>query len=77
MIKIGDTISHGGEEFTIVDIRHNQNTQGKVLYITAYDPDMAQESQQQQIKVDSMQKEMVDKIRNLMKEGGLGFGFGG
>lgn len=74
--KIGDTVEHGGEKFTVVDIKHHQTIDGKVLYLTAYDPDLANKMQQDQIKAKQTGENFLDMLRKL-SEGGKGFDLGG
>lgn len=76
MIKIGDTIVHSQQEFTIFDIKLQETPQGKSLMIIAYDPDMAQQMQQQQMKAEQMHSDMIDTLSNLFKKGGGSFGIG-
>ena len=79
-IKIGEMLEHGGERFVVVDIRHEENMEGRVLYLRAYDPDMANKEQQRAIKVDQTSTQMIDMIKKITEGGGFDIGgmkFGG
>ena len=80
-IKIGCTIEHGGEEFLVVDIKHNETVEGMVLVVTALDKDMASREQQKAIKVEQTQLQVIDLLKKMTGEGGplggIGFGIGG
>lgn len=73
-IKIGDRLGHGGEEFVIVDIRHDEHIEGKSLMIRALDPAMANEEQEKQIKMEQTGKNMIDLLRKLTEGGGFNIG---
>lgn len=76
-MRIGEAIEHGGERFVIVDIKHHETMDGKILYMTAYDPNMADKEQQKQIKMEQTSNQMIDMLKKITGEGGPlgGFGF--
>jgi hypothetical protein len=74
-IKIGEKISFGGEEFIVVKVNRDDTMNGKIVYITGFDPALADNEQQKSIKTEQVQDSMVDVIQKLLKKGGEG-GFG-
>lgn len=79
IIKIGESIEHGGQKFVVVDIKHNATMDGTVLYLTAFDPAMADKEQQKGIKIEQTQTSVIDLIKKIAEQGGgnLGFNIGG
>lgn len=78
IIKIGGMIAHGGQEFIVVDIKHQATVDGVVLQVVGYDPDMASKQQHKAIKVEQTQEQIIDMIKKLTGEGGVGgIHFGG
>lgn len=71
-MKIGAEIEHGNERFIIVDIKHNETMEGMVLYLTAFDTNMANKEQHKQIKMEQTQEGIVDILNKLLKRGGEG-----
>lgn len=63
-LRVGDTIIHCNETFTIVNIQRNETSEGKHIVISAVDPEMADKGQQRQIIHD----QVGDKIMELMKK---------
>jgi hypothetical protein len=74
-IRIGELIAHGGEQFVIVNIKHEQTVNGMILVVTAFDSDMASREQQKAIKVEQTQESVVDLIKKIAEQGGGGLGF--
>jgi len=72
-VKIGQQIEHGGENFIVVDIVHQQKTSGKVLVVVAYDPDTADEADAMRIKAEEANRNAIDIIRNTMRDNRGGF----
>jgi len=81
IVKIGETIEHGGEKFVVVDIKHNETMDGMVLYLTAFDPHMADKEQHKAIKIEQTQAQIVDMLKKMTGEGGplggIGLSIGG
>lgn len=76
IIKIGERVEHGGEQFVIVNIKHEQALGGKGLLIQCVDPETADHEQQRQMKVEQVNHGLIDLIKKAMEEGGKGgFGF--
>jgi hypothetical protein len=77
-IRIGEPLTHGGEKFVVVNIKHEQTMDGMILIITAFDPDMANKEQQKAIKVEQTQGQVIDMLKKITGEGGpFGINLGG
>lgn len=81
-IIIGTEIEFGGEKFQVVNIRREDTTEGKVLYLAAYDPSMADKEQQTRIKMSQTGDGLIDMIKGMIEKGkkgdfGGGMGIGG
>lgn len=70
IIKIGGTIEHGGQQFVVMDIKHQETMDGAVLYLIAYDPNMADKEQRKAIKMNQTSEQMIDMLKKLTGEGG-------
>ena len=69
-IKIGESVSHGGERFVVVNIKHEETPSGMILILTAFDPEMANQEQQKAIKVEQTQGQVIDMLKKITGEGG-------
>jgi hypothetical protein len=78
-IRVGDNIIHCNREFTIVNINCEEQVDGMVLTLRAFDPDMALREQQKAITVDQTKNQVMEMIRKITEggPGGIGFGIGG
>lgn len=72
--RVGDTVIHCNDEFTIIDIRREESPEGMKLVIYCADPEQANKMQ-----VDNIgHNQMYDQVMELMKKitdkglGGLG-----
>jgi hypothetical protein len=78
IIKIGEEIEHGGQKFVVIDIKHQATADGAVLQVLGYDPEMASRQQHKAIKVEQTQEQIIDMLKRLTGEGGIGgVNFGG
>jgi len=75
IIKIGETVEHGGQKFVVVDIKHNATMDGSILYLTAFDKDMADKEQQKAIKMEQTSNSVIDLVKKIAEQGGGGLGF--
>jgi len=80
-VRVGDSIVHCNRIFTIVNIGCEEQVEGMVLSIRAFDPDMATREQEKAIKVEQTHNQVVDMLRKITGEGGplgsVGFNIGG
>lgn len=80
-IRVGDSIIHCNRIFTIVNIGCEEQVEGMVLSLRAFDPDMATREQEKAIKVEQTQNQVVDMLKKITGEGGAlgnaGFNIGG
>jgi hypothetical protein len=77
-ISIGEIVEFGGEKFQVVNVRREDTLEGKALYITACDPDMANHQQQEQIKTRQTVEGAGDLLKTIIekaRKGELGGGF--
>lgn len=78
-LRIGDTLIHANDEFTIIDIRREENAEGMRLSIYAADPDQASKLQELTIKHDQLSEQgtdllsqLAEKLRKGIKGGSMG-----
>lgn len=71
-IIIGTEIEFGGEKFQVVNIRREDTTEGKVVYLAAYDPTMADREQQTRMKMSQTGEGLVDILKNMIEKGKRG-----
>lgn len=78
-VRVGDTIIHCNREFTIVNINCEEQVEGMVLALRAFDPEMALREQQKAITVDQTKNQVMEMIKKITESGpgGIGFGIGG
>lgn len=78
-VRVGDSIIHCNRQFTIVHIQCEEQVEGMVLSIRAYDPDMANKIHQKTITAEQTGNQIMDMIRKMTEggPGGLSFGIGG
>jgi hypothetical protein len=75
-IKIGDKVTHGGETFVIINIKHEEAVEGMGLLIQCVDPEMADHEQQKKMKADQVSQGIMDLIKKTLEKGdGGNFGF--
>ena len=67
IIKIGDKIIHGGKEFVIMNIKHEQTMEGNGLAIQCVDPETADHMQQNKMKADQVGDSLLDMMRTALK----------
>jgi hypothetical protein len=72
IIRIGEEVEHGGQRFVVVDIKHQATMDGVVLQVVGYDPEMANKQQHKAIKVEQTQEQIIDMLKRLTGEGGIG-----
>lgn len=75
IIKIGDKVIHGGQDFTIINIKHEAAMEGNGLAIQCVDPETADHMQQNKMKTDKVGEDMLEMLRKVLEKGGKG-GFG-
>ena len=80
IIRIGDKIIHGGKEFVIMNIKHEQTMEGNGLIIQCVDPETADHMQQNKMKANQVGDSLLDMVRTALKklekgEGGGRFEF--
>jgi hypothetical protein len=73
-LRVGDTIIHANDEFTIIDIRREEKSGGLSLYIAAVDADKANEMQQEEIKHQQIGNSFTELIRKFTEKGLGGMG---
>ena len=78
-VRVGDTIVHCNRQFTIVSIQCEEQVEGMVLAIRAYDPDMASKIQHKTIVAEQTGNQVMDMIRKIAEggPGNMGFNIGG
>ena len=74
-IKIGDKVNHGGQDFTVINIKHEAAMEGYGLLIQCVDPESADHMQQNKMKVDQVGENILNMVRKALEGGGTG-GFG-
>ena len=72
IIKIGDKVTHGGQDFTVINIKHEAAMEGHGLLIQCVDPDTADHMQQNKMKVDQVGENILDMVRKVLDKGGKG-----
>jgi Na+-translocating ferredoxin:NAD+ oxidoreductase RnfC subunit len=73
-VRVGDSIIHCNGEFTIVDIKREETSEGMKIWIVAIDPDMADREQQKQIAQDQIGERITELIKKLAEKGIGGLG---
>lgn len=80
-VRVGDNIIHCNRTFTIMNISCEEQAEGMVLSLRAFDPDMANREQQKAISMEQTQHQIVEMLKKVTGEGGplggIGFGIGG
>jgi hypothetical protein len=78
-VRVGDTIIHCNRSFTIVNIQCEEQVEGMVLAVRAYDPDMASKIHQKTIVAEQTGNQVMDMIRKITEggPGNMGFNIGG
>lgn len=79
-VRVGDSIIHCNAEFTIIDIRRDENMEGIRLFIHAIDPDAADKEQQKAISMDQTGQQIMELVKKITEKGlgGIGgMGMGG
>lgn len=75
-IKVGDKVVHGGQEFVVINIKHEQAMEGNGLLIQCVDPETADHMQQNKMKADQVSQGVIDTLKKLLEKGGGQFGIG-
>jgi len=73
-LRVGDTVIHCNREFTIVDIRCDENSEGMRLYVHAIDPDQADKEQRKNITQNHITQQVTELVRKLADKGLGGIG---
>jgi hypothetical protein len=73
-LRVGDTVIHCNDEFVIIDIRREENSEGIRLSVYAADPDQASKRQEEQIKQDQIIDKGTELIRKITEKGLGGLG---
>ena len=75
-IKVGDRVSHGGHEFVVINVKHEETMEGNGLLIQCVDPETADHMQQNAMKTSQVNDNMLDTLRKLLEKGKGEFGIG-
>jgi hypothetical protein len=76
-VQVGHSIIHCNREFTIVDIRCDESSEGMMLYIHAVDPDYADREQRKHISVDQTWQQIMELVKRITEKGLGGMEMGG
>ena len=81
-IKIGDKLSHGGQDFIVINIKHEAAMEGYGLLIQCVDPETADHMQQNTMKTNQVNDNLLNVVKKVLEKGnqggfGIGFPMGG
>lgn len=68
-VRVRDSIIHCNREFTIIDIRVDEDVDGMVLYIKAVDLNMANRDESRLNEINEMGTKMMNLIKKMTEKG--------
>ena len=77
-VKVGDKVTHGGCDFVIINIKHEEAMEGNGLLIQCVDPETADHIQQNKMKSDQINDNILNTVKKALEkgqQGGFGIGF--